>query len=148
MACLAIPLSTFDINISLVLIKKFDESDIPHKAKRTWGKYQPKIYWSCSSTIMKDATKLMPITHERNSIFQNIKAYNSWFQMAIVLTTEWCSTGRLSKTAAQALDTTCTFSSTWMIRILKNINVGTTCIHKRNYTICTICVNLSVVVIL
>jgi len=34
------------------------------------GKKQPRFYWSCSSTVIKDATPLTPIAHERDSIFK------------------------------------------------------------------------------
>jgi len=34
------------------------------------GKKQPWFYLSCSSTVIKDATPLTPIAHERNSIFK------------------------------------------------------------------------------
>jgi len=30
-------------------------------------KQQPRFYWSCSSAVMKDASPLTPLTHERNS---------------------------------------------------------------------------------
>jgi len=33
-------------------------------------KRQPRFYWSCSSVVMNDATPLMPLAHERNSIFK------------------------------------------------------------------------------
>ena len=34
------------------------------------GKQQPRFNWSCSSVVMKDATPLTPLAHERNSIFK------------------------------------------------------------------------------
>jgi len=34
------------------------------------GKQQPRFYWSCSSMVIKDATPLTPLAHERNSIFK------------------------------------------------------------------------------
>ena len=43
-----------------------ENRECPQVTQTSWKK--PRFYWSCSWMVMKDATPLTPLEHERNSI--------------------------------------------------------------------------------
>jgi len=57
------------------------EKEKPSESIVCMGKQQPRFYWSCSSVVMKDATPLTPLAHERNSIYKckQQTIHNPWW---------------------------------------------------------------------